>query len=589
MSIWAVYQIALILGVGITAQYLAHRLGVPSILLYLGGGILAGPIANLIEPDRLFGELLQPFVSLAVALVLFEGGLSLRLIDFPRFGRAIIGLLLIGTFISWVSIALAVHHFFGLRLEVALLIAAIGVVSGPTVITPLLRHLRPVPPLGEILRWEAILIDPLGVLLAVFVFELLAGAAPGAAPALIFRAMSASLLTGFALGALCGWLLAQAFSRFFVPDHMQCGVTMAALVACYVAANTVYPESGLVSVIVAGMILRNLSPYRNPHISSFFETLQELLIPGLFTLLAARLDLAALQSVLSFKTLQLLLVLIFIIRPLSVMISTLGTNLSLRERCLIGFVAPRGIVAASLASLLALRLEALKVPDAEFVGPISFAIIVGTVVFYGIFSPPIARLLSVQQESPQGILIVGAHRTARLIASALSALGVKVMLVDSSYWNVAQAQSEGLKAFFGSIVSEETQELIDLSGIGKLLAVTSNDELNTFAVMDFHRTFGVANLFQLAPIAPGSKHRSAARGRVFPVTFKQLEEAVRKPDDLAVVTVGEGFTTPQGSTPLFSIDEKMNLTLATADLPLRPKAGEKLVVAKVAEAQPSKG
>ena len=560
-------------------QYVALRFGAPSILFFLLGGIAAGPLSGLVRPDELAGPLLQPFVSLAVAVILFEGGLSLRMSDVPRVGRPIIGLLTVGTLFSWIAIALSIRLFLDLGSGASFLIAAIVVVSGPTVMTPLLRHLRPIPPLGEILRWEAILIDPIGVVLAVLVFEVLAEGLPGSAPAIVAFGVLGSLATGAAIGFASGMIISRLFTRFLIPDHMQCGFSLSLVIVTYTGSNSIYPESGLLAVIIMGMVLRNSSSSALLQITQFFENLRELLIPGLFTLLAARLNLEDLYGVLTIQSLELILVLVIIIRPASVMLATIGSNLSLRERLFIGCVAPRGIVAASLSSILALQLEQQQYPNAAQIVPLVFLVIIGTVLIYAVFSPSAASLLQVRQRSPQGVLIVGAHQAGRAIAARLQSLGVSVLLVDSSYWNIAQAQSEGLHCFFGNILSEETQEVIDLDGIGKLLALTSNDEVNTFATLDFKGVFSAADVYQLAPATSPSKHQPPVRGRLLTVTFKLIEERVKRPENLQILQISENIpVTGDDPNILFAIDEKNNVTLNTLDRPLRPRPGDRLLI-----------
>jgi NhaP-type Na+/H+ or K+/H+ antiporter len=393
MSEQALFGLAWIIVVGITAQWLAWRLKIPAICLLILFGIASGPLLHLIDPDRLFGNLLFPLTSLAVALILFEGGLNLRAADLKQAGAAVRGLICMGAPVTWLAGALGGRLLLGLDLPVALLLGAILVVTGPTVIVPLLRQVRLIRRLDTILRWEGILIDPLGAMLAVLVFE--AGFANGMPEALKFAFLGAgkAIIFGGATGLLGAGLVVFLIKRCCIPDYLQIPVTLTVIVGGYAIANLLQAESGLLAATIMGIGLANQKAVSVRQITSFHENLRVILLSSLFTVLAARLSLNDLDHMLSWNSLTFLGLLIFAVRPAAVALGTIGAELSRQERIFLGFIAPRGIVAASVSSVFALQLQKAGVIRAEHLEPITFLVIIGTVTVYGLLAAPLARRL----------------------------------------------------------------------------------------------------------------------------------------------------------------------------------------------------
>lgn len=502
--------VASIITLGIAAEWLAWRLFLPSILLLLIFGFIAGPLTGFLDPDAMLGELLFPLVSISVAVILFEGGMSLKLGELRRIRHAVRNLITIGALLTWALAALAAHLVIGLAVAPAVLLGAILVVTGPTVIVPLLRQVRPIPTVASTLKWEGILIDPIGAVLAVLVFEAMLAEGAEAATTVAFVGLVRTVVIGGVLAALGAGLLIVLIDRRWVPEFLENPLALMVVVAAFAASNTLQPESGLLTATLMGVVLTNQKSVDVRHIIEFKENLRVLLISSLFIILAARLQLSDLR-VIGLPHLAFLGVLILIVRPLAVALSTIRSGLNLRERVFIAVIAPRGIVAAAVASIFALELSEAGYAGADDLASITFMVIIGTVMIYGISAAPIARLLGVAQPTPQGVLVLGAHPWARAIAEELQGEGIAVRLVDTNYSNISEARMAGLPIYYGSALTEGALDHIELEGIGKLLALTGNDEVNSLTALHFGRIFGSTNIYQLPPEGRGSGDESLSR------------------------------------------------------------------------------
>ncbi|HEX8199719.1 MAG TPA: cation:proton antiporter, partial [Isosphaeraceae bacterium] len=428
-------QLASIVVLGVGAQWLAWRLKLPAILLLLLAGFLAGPALEwagyrrLVDPDRLLGDLLLPVVSLSVAVILFEGGLSLNLAELVHSGGVIRNLVTLGAAVTWGVATVAARVVLGLTWPLATLLGAILVVTGPTVIGPLLRHVKPTGRTGPILRWEGIVIDPIGAMLAVLVFEAIPQPKLPSVLAVLLAGSLKTVLIGGGIG-LAGALAVVLFlRRYWIPDFLQNPVTLMTVVAAFTASNALRPESGLFAVTAMGIILANQGHVTVKPIAEFKESLTILLVSALFIVLASRLTIGQIASV-GPRSVLFTLVLMLVARPAAVAVSTIGSGLSWGERAFLAAMAPRGIVAASVAAVFALRLRASGVEGADRLVPATFAVIVGTVGVYGLAATRVARRLGLSPSHP-GFLIAGANPVARAIGEALRAEGLPLLLVDT--------------------------------------------------------------------------------------------------------------------------------------------------------------
>lgn len=586
-----------ILVLGVTAQWLAWRLGLPSILLLLLFGIVAGPVTGYLLPDDVLGPLVMPLVSISVAIILFEGGLILKFSELRKAGAPAVGLITAGLFITWMIASIAAHRILGMAGDLALLQGAILVVSGPTVILPLLRHVRLSGRLGFVLKWEGILVDPIGVLLAVVVLEMILTKEFGQAHSLVAVGVFKALGAGIAVGLIGAVSLGVLIKRFWIPDFLQNPATLMSVILVFLCSNLISHESGLLAVVVMGVALTNQSYFNLRHIAEFKENLRVLLISGLFIVLAARLKMSDLTAI-GAAELAFLGILIFVARPLAAFASTIGMGFNWRERLYLGFMAPRGIVAAALASVLSLGLLEAGHAGAERLVPVTFLVIIGTVAFYGLAAAPLARLLRVSEKNPQGLLVAGANRFARSIALILKKEGFSILLIDTNWSNVTTAKMAGLKAEFGDILSEELLKNLELDGIGRFAGLTANDNANSLAALRFSEVFGREEVYQLA-MKDQDKARSSAsslklRGRfLFNRELTYEDFAARLYGGMTVkatlLTKEFGLKDFQArnadqAIPLFVIDSKKHLSCFTADHPRKPSAGDTLISLVPAEA-----
>ncbi|MDE1166063.1 MAG: sodium:proton antiporter [Pseudomonas sp.] len=581
-------------GIGLAAlgsQWLAWRLKLPAILFLLLSGIMVGPILDWLDPELLFGPLLMPLVSLAVALILFEGSLTLQLSEWKEIGSVVQRLVTVGALSTWVVITLATHWLLGFDWLLALLFGTLTLVTGPTVIVPMLRVVRPKAAIANILRWEGIAIDPIGALLAVVVYSFIIASAAG-------EGLSHSLLTfagvigcGAVFGIAGGWLLGTVMRNEWLPEYLHNLASLASVLAIFIAANEVMHESGLLAVTLMGLWLANMKDVDVRQILHFKENLSVLLISGLFILLAARLDLIALIA-LGPAVLALLAVIQFIARPINVLLSTAGSSLNWRERALLSWIAPRGIVAAAVSAVFAIRLDEAGHEGALLLVPLTFAVIIGTVLLQSATARPLARLLKVAEPAPSGFLIVGANPPARVVAKALQQLGSRVMLTDSSWENIRAARMDNLPTYFGNPASEHADAHLDLVGLGHLLGLSPAGELNTLACTRFRHDFGHRRLFSLASgleTTRSDKHRASHehRGETLgspALTYTQLAQQLHQGAEIYSTQLTEGFGWDdyqalhgERATLLFARDNSGWVHVITDGNPMDPGPGWTLV------------
>jgi NhaP-type Na+/H+ or K+/H+ antiporter len=591
MTAHAIGALSAILLVGMGCQWVAWRLKLPAILFLLLSGILAGPVTGLLHPDQLFGDLLFPFISLAVAVVLFEGGLTLKFQDIPGLERVIRNMITFGVLITWLITAIATRWLLDFSWYVALLFGALMVVTGPTVIVPMLRTVRPKENVAHILRWEGILIDPIGATLAVLVYEFIAARGVQDGIAAGFITFGKILAIGGLLGTAGGYCFGVALRRHWIPQYLLNFAALAWVCGIFAFSDLLEAESGLLSVTVMGIWLANMQDIELDEILDFKESLSVLLISMLFILLAARMDLRAFQ-VLGWPALAVLGVIQFLARPLNVQISAIGSKLSMAERHLLAWIAPRGIVAAAISALFAIKLEAAGDAQAPLMVPLTFMVIIGTVLLQSATAGPIAKWLQVAEPEPKGFLIVGADRLSRAIAHELQENGFRVLLADHNWSHIKAAKMEGLPAYWGNPVSEHAERHLNLVGIGRLLALTPNGDLNALAAKHYRMEFDANHIYAIRILPPDS--RSVASKSVFRHGGQRLFQETATHDALAgyLADGAEIKTTPltdkfsyedylqqqeEERIPLFAIDTGERIYPLTVDIEIIPQAGWKII------------
>lgn len=579
--------LTLILATGIACQWLSWLLKLPSLIFLLACGIMAGPVLNWLNPDLLLGELLFPFVSLSVAVILFEGSLTLRFSDIPGLEKVIRNLISFGVLISWAITTLATRLLLGFSWEIATLFGAIMVVTGPTVVMPLIRTVRPRESIANVLQWEGILVDPIGAILAVLTYEIIvAGGIQGglAAGALVFVKI---VLVGVLFGIGTGRLLSHLIRRHRIPKYLHNVMTLALVCSVFVLSDLIEAESGLLSVTIMGLWLANEKDLVLEDLFDFKESLSILLISVLFIVLAARIDLQGFLA-LGWPALGVFAVIQFVVRPLTVQLCAIGSTLSMPERHLLAWIAPRGIVAAAISALFALKLETLGFRDAPQLVPLAFMVIIGTVLLQSATAGPLSRWLKVADPEPKGFLIIGANRVARSIAERLDENGFKVLLTDQNWSEVSDAKLQGLPAYWGNPVSEHAERHLNLTGIGNLLALSPNTELNNLAAHYYRTEFEPNGIYAIRNLEPESggipaKVEFKFGGRPLfdeQLSFQELDRQIEQGATIRKTVLTEEFTLEDYLAenrgrrwPLFAIDDSGRLLPLTADERIRPGEG----------------
>ena len=592
--------ISSVIALGISAQWLAWRTKLPAILLLLVFGIIAGPVTGWINPDELLGDILSPFVSISVAIILFEGGLSLRMAEFRKIGGVVIKLMTIGLIITWSLAAIAAYYLLGLSIEIAVLFGAILIVTGPTVIIPLLRQVRPTENTGSILKWEGIVNDPIGAMMAVLVYEILLTGGFTNMDASSVLVIATTIIDGSFIGALGAGILYIMLKKHWIPEYLQNPITLMIVIASFTISNLLQHESGLLAVTIMGILLANQKSAKVKHIIEFKENLQVLLISALFILLASRLQISDL-AYFNFQSGLFILALLVVVRPVSIYAATWGSNLTLQEKTFLAWMAPRGIVAAAISAIFALRLEQEGFADAEKLVPYTFVVIIATVTVYGLSANPVARLLKVAKPQPNGVLFLGAHSWSLDLACQLQELGLKVMVADSNWENISKARKRNLETYHGNILSEFAMDEINFDGIGKLFALTQNDEVNALASIRFAEIFGSSNVFQLPQSALSihkeSETTEALGGRILfsnEWNHSAIEDFMSNPNQLALYRITDGFnlknfTKKLGKNGLIVavLNGQDNLLANSLDNPPTTQLGDLIIIFHRVDIDPS--
>ena len=501
MTLEPIVLFPLLVAAGVIAQLTGAKLRIPALLLLLGLGILLGPVLGIVNPEKLLGEkLLQAFVSLAVAIVLFEGGMSLNIKEARHVGRTLWALILAGLVLGF-ALVTTVGVVCGLSLATAATLGGILVVTGPTVILPMLRSARVSLRPAALLKWEGIVNDPFGALLAYFVLQVaLVNPGPGATQgfaALVLGFLGFSALAGL-VGGCSGYSLGRALSKGWIPEHLRSPLILAAALVVYAGCESFQHESGLLAVTMMGLVLGNLKDTPIEDIQHFKEQITTLLVALLFLVLSARLELESLNALIG-APLFIILAVVFVVRPLVVLTATFRSDLPWSERILVGWIAPRGVVAAAVAGAFSPDLVAAGYPDAQLLEPIVFGVIITTVVLHGLTISPLARKLGLATGEGNGILIVGASLWGNSMAQALTKAGGFVVLADTRYRKVSQARIEGLEVHHGDVRSEDLLMELPMERIRLVLAATEDDAYNSLVMADLQRDLGRQSVFSLTP------------------------------------------------------------------------------------------
>lgn len=580
-------------------QWLAWRVKLPAIIFLLLTGIIVGPVFQLVSPDDVLGDLLFPFVSLSVAVILFEGSLTLKYRDILDMQKVLRNMLTIGLCVTWAITTLVTRWALGLNWELCFLFGAISVVTGPTVIAPMLRTVRPKASIANILRWEGIVIDPIGASLAVLVYGFIVAGGGHEAIGSTVKTFGMIVSVGFVIGALGGYLFGLALRRHVIPEYLLNLCALALVSGTFALSNLLQAESGLVTVTVLGIWLANMPGVNMEEILDFKESLSVLLISLLFIILASRLDFVEFTQ-LGWPAVIIFLAIQFLARPLNIMISARGSSLTWPERHLLAWIAPRGIVAAAVAALFAMQLEQAGVEGASSLVPLTFLVIIGTVLLQSATSRPIALWLGVAEPEPRGILFIGANKVAREIAKALLEKDFRVLLADTGWENISKARMAGLPTYYGSFISDHADRHLDLVGIGHMFAMSPLEEHNVNAVLHYRIDLGAEKVFALQihnedQVAEKWKVSEKDRGKVLfgsHVTYAALRKILDLGGQIKTTCLSESFTYEQWQQQLqqrqgialFAIGPKGLLHVFGPQKQFTPQADWQLISLVCAEA-----
>jgi len=538
-------ELAGIIILGILAQWVAWKFKIPAILPLILIGLLVGPIAaeflsedgtKWIEPiwngtKGLFpGDSLYYFVSLAISIILFEGGLTLKRSEIKTVGPVITKLITLGSAVTFFGAGVVAHFTFNLSWDLSFLFAGLIIVTGPTVITPILRNIPLKKDISTVLKWEGILIDPIGALVAVLVFEFISVGGDSGFTKTALMEFGKIVLFGTTFGFTFAHALAFAINKKFIPHYLLNVVSLSTVLLVFVESEIFAHESGLLAVVVMGMVLGNSKLDNLKELLYFKESLSVLLISILFILLAANINIEDLMLLYTWKTAVLFAIVVFIIRPVAVFLSTRGSKLNLNEKLFISWVGPRGIVAAGIASLFGSKLLKQGIEGAEYITPLVFMIVLGTVLLNATTARLFAKMVGVFLTTSNGILIVGASKVSRLLGHYLESNGRHVVLIDSNQNNIDKAKELGLEALSTNIYSETLSDNIELNDVGYLMAMTGNSDINKYAINKFSKQFGENGSFRLVTTEEMNNPENNPKQGLFSHTddYTTLAEVTRK-------------------------------------------------------------
>lgn len=574
-----------IIAVGVAAQWIASWLRFPALLLLLLTGLFVGPVARelglpfAIDPQKLFGDLLKPLVSLSVAVVLFEGGMTLRFGEAQRHGRALRRLILSGLIVGFSLTTLAAVYIGRLSWATSATLGAILVVTGPTVILPMLRSARIALRPATLLKWEGIINDPFGAILALFVVETAVLFGEGTGNVGVGSVAWTFLWTASAsavLGYIAALWLGAALDRGWIHENLKSPVILASVLVVFAICDLLHHEMGLMGVTVMGLVLANIENHSVEDIRHFKEQISMLLVSTLFIVLAANLRADTLSELVGSRIL-LIAAILFVIRPIVAMVALAGTEIPFRERLFIGWIGPRGVVAAAVAAAFGPLLAEAGYEDGPILVPVVFGVIMATVLLHGLSIRPIAQRLGLAAKEGKGILIVGASTWVIALAQSLVRAGANVVIADTRYRRVSKARQEGVEVHFGDVMSEEATMELPMERVSWVFGATEDESYNALACLRFARELGREAVIQLTPAtleaAKADMSGQAPWGEAG--TFRAITSRFWKGNSFKVTQLSEEFdwsafreTNPDAMPMFFVHNERLRLAVSESEPPL---------------------
>ena len=580
--------LVVILAAGIASQVLAARLRIPAIVMLIAVGLILGPVTGIITIP-VAPDVVSEVVGLGVAVILFEGAMGLKLPELRRVGPGVRRLTIFGPPVAFVLGTAAARYAGGFSLETSLLLGAILVVTGPTVIVPMLRQANLKRDTASLLRWEGIVNDPIGVLLATIMFQIVSLSDAGNGD--IARGFGLAIAMAIVIGGGVGWLTAKTFQRGWIPSHLKAPTLLALVLVTYTLTNTVQDEAGLLVVTAMGIVVGNAVLSDKEALLSFKENLTVVLLSALFIIIPAELSVDDIR-LLDWRVLVFALVLMFVVRPVTVLLVTIGSGMDRPDRLLMAWIAPRGIVAAATAGVFGPALVDAGFEDGRMLLPTVFFVILVTVLVHSLTLKPWARRLGLLAGIKNGLLVVGGSAWAASLGAKLRENKVEALIADSAYEKLQPARMDGVPTYFGDVLSDAAEEDMDLSQLSFILAASDNDYYNALVARELGREFEYHRTFQLATHAE-SEHRGrrlgfANRGSFafdgladFPSMARRYDEGWR----FHVTKAGKDFPRESferaldeaGAVPIGAIDDQGLLRIWAPDQPFRPRRDSRVI------------
>lgn len=573
---------------------MAWRVRVPPILFLLLAGLIIGPFTGSLQVDQILGNLLFPFISLSVAIILFEGSLTLTFREIRDMQKVVRNIVSGGMVVTWLIVAVTSRMIFQLSWELCFLFGAIMVVTGPTVIAPILRTVRPTSSVANILKWESIVIDPIGASLAVLTYEFIISGGGEKAIGHTLLTFGEIIVAGTVIGSLAGYFFGQILRRHYIPEFLHNITTLGLVFGTFALSNLIQHDTGLVTVTVFGIWLANMRGVDLTKILEFKETLSTLLISLLFIILAARVNLTSLQD-LGWGIFILLAVIQFVARPISIALSTIGSPLRWQERVFLAWISPRGIVAAAVASLFAFKLDRYGFPNADTLIPLTFIVIIGTVILQSTTAATIAKLLGVSEPEPEGVFIIGANPVSVRIAQAFKEFNLNVLVAGQSESDIDSLRQMGIDTYLGNPTSEQAEKLLNLGKYKTLLALSQMASMNTAGTLRFRMEFEKKNIYRIRERnalrdlryeGDNGSHRDGQKLFAPDITYGTLAGILINGGHICttVITQEKSYAQLLGTDknqilPLFGVDIRNQIHCLSCHITIVPTIGWKIIFA----------
>ena len=489
-------MIVLFLALGIFSQWLADRIKWPSIVVMAIVGLLVGPILGITNPKEALGsEVFSPIVSLAVAIILFEGSSNLDFRELKGISKAVIRIITVGAVIAWILGAIALHTILNFPISVSFVMGGLFLITGPTVIQPLLKQAKVKRNVDSILRWESIILDPIGPMLALtafYIFQIIEQGISFIVILIFVLKILAVVVIGFGASYLFNWFIRQDM----IPQNLMPPIQFVFILLTFSVCDAILSESGLLAVTIFGLIMARKKRHdlifkESDH---FIDNASSILVSTVFILITSSLTKDVLLNVVSWQLFIFCIVMIVLVRPISVLFSTFKTEISKKERAIVAMMAPRGIVVLTVAQFFSGLFMDDKVAMAKYITPVTFGLVFITVVIYGFSFTPLSKLFGVASNEPPGVIIVGESEFSFHLGVNLRDHGIPVMMFNLFENTSEKAHEAGFEVFKGNLLSSNDRIYSDLLRYNKCILMTQSFIFNSLAFNELVPEFGLNNV-----------------------------------------------------------------------------------------------